>query len=75
MPYVYTCRVCGREFGDSALLVAHFEAEHAELDVVRNWRVFRLEGRWYPRGEKVRDLLGAGLARRRLERAVGGAGR
>jgi hypothetical protein len=74
MPYVYTCLVCGREFGDSALLVAHFEVEHADLDVVRNWRVFTLEGRWYPRS-KVRDLLEAGLARRRLVRAAGGAGR
>ena len=64
MPYTYTCKLCGREFDDSVLLIAHFETEHAGLDVVSNWRLFRLEGRRYPRGEKVRDLLSTGLARR-----------
>ena len=64
VPYAYICRLCDREFDDSVFLIAHFETKHADLDVVRNWRVFRLEGRRYSRGEKVRDLLSAGLARR-----------
>jgi hypothetical protein len=62
--YAYECKLCNREFDDSALLIAHFERDHADLDIVRNWRVFRAEGRRYPRGEKVRDLIGADLAKR-----------
>jgi len=62
--YAYECKLCSREFDDSALLVVHFETLHSDLDIVSNWRLFRLEGRRYPRGEKVRDLLSAGLARR-----------
>ena len=72
--YAYECCLCGREFDDSALLIAHFERDHADLDVVQAWRVFRLEGRRYPRGEKVRDLLSAGLAwryRKRLDGVTG----
>ena len=72
--YAYECRLCGREFEDSALLVAHFERDHADLDIVSNWRLFRLEGRRYPRGEKVRDLLSAGLARRYRRRLDGVTG-
>jgi len=66
--YAYECGLCGTEFLDAVDLVNHFETAHGEHDVVLNWRVFRLEGRRYPRGEKVRDLLAAGLARRYRKR-------
>jgi hypothetical protein len=72
VPYAYTCLVCGKEFDDSVLLVVHFEVEHAELDVVQTWRTFRLEGRRYPRGEKVRDPLSTNLARRHRKLDRGG---
>lgn len=59
----FVCLICGAKNEDLASLIRHFEERHGDLPDVKNWRVFRLNGRRYGTWRKYRDLRYSGLVK------------